>query len=102
LGDQAVLDDIRRAPFAGDQRIVAEVPPGVIGEVLRPALHLPLAAYLEALVIHQEDAARTFAVPVAERRDIDAFGTAMHRVRPGVAGELGDLAGLDYLDELRV
>src|SRR5688572_21959537 len=56
--DEAVLEHVRRAPFAGDERIMAEMPPCVIGELLRPAIDLPLAANIEGFVIHQENAAR--------------------------------------------
>src|SRR6202035_4422840 len=40
--DQPVLERVGRAPFAGDQSVVAEVPPGVISEILRSAIYLPL------------------------------------------------------------
>ena len=86
LGDEAVLERVGRAPFARDQRVVAEVPPRVIGEVLRPAIDLPVAAHVEGLVVHQEDAARRLAFAIAERRDVDALRAAMHRVRPRIAG----------------
>ena len=48
LRDQPVLEGVGRAPFAGDHGVVAEMPPDIIGEVLRPAIHLPLAAHVEA------------------------------------------------------
>ena len=38
---------------------------------------------------------------VAERGDVDALGPAVHGVRPRVAGPVGDLLGLDHLDDLR-
>ena len=50
----------------------------------------------------QEHAARALALAVAERGDIDAFGPAVHGVRPRVAGLLGHLLGLDHLDDLGV
>ena len=79
--DQAVLEGIGRSPLARDQRVVTEMPPGIICEMLRPAVDLPLAAHIERLVVHQEHAARSLALAVAQRRDIDAFRAAMHRVR---------------------
>ena len=101
LRDQAVLERVGRAPFAGDQRVVAEMPPGVVGEMLRAAIDLPLAAHVEGLVVHQEDAARALALAVAERRDIDAFRAAMDGVRARIAGLVGDLGRLDHLDDLQ-
>ena len=53
-------------------------------------------------MIDHEDAARRFAVLIAERDDIDAAGTAMDGVGPRVAGLLGNLFGLDHLHDLRL
>ena len=100
--DQPVLECVGRAPLAGDQRVVAEVPPGIISEILRPAIHLPLPEHVEGLVIHQEDAARSLALAVAEGGDIDALGAAMHRMRARVTGLVGDFVRLNHLDDLRV
>ena len=102
LRNEPVLERVGRAPFAGDHGVVAEMPPGVVGELLRPAIDLPAAERLEALVIHHEHAARRLAVLVAERRDVDAARPAMDGVRAGVAGLLGDLLRLDGLDELGI
>ncbi len=99
---EPVLERVGRAPFAGHHGVVAEMPPDVIGELLRPAIDLPAAERLEALVIHHEDAARRLAVRVAERRDVDAARPAMDGVRARVAGLLGDLLRLDHLDDLRL
>ncbi len=99
---EPVLECVGRAPFARHQGVVAEVPPDVVAQPLRPALHFPAAERLEALMIDHEDAARRLAVHAAERSDIDAAGTAMHRVRPGVAGFLRDLLGFDDFDDLRL
>ena len=95
LRDQPVLDHVGRAPLAGHHRVVAEVPPHVVGEVLRAAVDLPAAEHVEGLVVHHEDAARALALGVAERADVDAAGPAMHGVRPRVARPLGELGRLD-------
>ena len=100
LGHEPVLERVGRAPFAGHHGVVAEVPPGVVAELLRAAIDLPAAERLEALVVHHEDAARRLAVLVAQRRDIDAAGPAVHGVRARVAGLVGDLVRLDGFDEL--
>src|SRR5271166_287832 len=91
LGDEAVLECVGRAPFAGDHGVVAEMPPGVVAELLRSALDLPAAERLEALVIHDKDSARRLAVLVAERCDVDAAGPTMDRMRARVAGLVGNL-----------
>src|SRR5882672_12198634 len=39
--NKAILECIGRAPFARHHRVVAEVPPAVITELLRPAVDLP-------------------------------------------------------------
>ena len=62
LRDQPVLDHVRRAPLTGDHRVMAEVPPEIIGQILRSTIHLPLAKYIEGRVVQQEDAARSFTV----------------------------------------
>jgi len=78
------------------------MPPDVVAQPLRTALHFPTAERLEALVIDHEDAARCLAVLIAERSDIDAARTAMYGVGPRVAGFLRDLLGFDDFDDLRV
>src|SRR5213594_665131 len=67
----AVLDHLRRAPLAGDHRVVAEVPPEVVGEILRAAVELPATANLEAVVIDDEDAAWTVTGGGAKSADVD-------------------------------
>ena len=100
LADQAVLDHLRRAPLARDHGAVVEVPPEVVGELLRPAVGLPGALDREVLVVEQEDAAGPVAVGVAERGDVDPVRAAVDGVRAAVAGLAGDLVGLDHLHEL--
>src|SRR5262249_27278944 len=100
LRHQPILEGVRCAPFAGDHGVEAEVPPGVVAELLRPAVYLPASERFEGLVIHHEDTARGLAVFVTERGDVDAAGSAMHRMRPCVAGLLGDFLRLDHLYDL--
>ena len=83
-----------------DHGAEVEVPPEVVGELLRPAVGLPLALDREVLVVEQEHAAGPVALRVAERGDVDAVGAAVDRVRAAVAGLARDLVGLDDLDEL--
>ena len=100
--NQALLEGVGRAPFAGDHGVMAEMPPEVIGQFLRTAVHFPLTHDLETLRIEQENAARRLAFPVAERVDVDAFRTAMDGVQPGISRLFGHLLRLDDLDNLRV
>ena len=65
----AVLHHVRRAPLAGDHRVVAEVPPEVVGQLLlRPRSCSHAAPHLERLVIEHEDAAGAVAVCGARAR----------------------------------
>src|SRR5262245_21820923 len=80
FGNQSIFESVGSAPFAGDPSVVTEVPPGVVGKVRRSPIHLPLAAHFKRLVIHQENAARSLALAIAEGGDVDAVGPAMHGV----------------------
>ena len=82
-------------------RAEVEVPPEVVGELLRTAVGLPLALDREVVVVEQEHPAGAVALGVAERRHVDPVGPAVDGVRAAVAGLAGDLLGLDDLDELR-
>src|SRR5438132_5622618 len=98
--NQAVLDHVRRAPFAGDHRVVAEMPPEIVGEVLRPSVHLPLAEHVEGVVVEEEDPSWPLAVGRTERADVDSFWAAMDRMESRVAGAGEDLLRLDDPDQL--
>ena len=88
VGLQAGLDHVRRAPLAGEHGVEAEMPPEIVMENLRAAIHLPLAQHVERLAIQHEDAAGTVAVGRAKRADVEAFRSAMHRVA-GVSSSRG-------------
>ena len=102
FGNQTVLEGIRCSPLAGHHRVVAEVPPEIIGQFLGTAIDLPFAEDVEAFGIEQENPAGRLAFGVAESIDVDAFRSAVDRVHPGIAGFLGDLLGLDHLHDLRI
>ena len=55
LGLHPGLDHVRRAPLAGDHRVVAEVPPEVVVQVLLAAVDLPAAEHVEGVVVEHED-----------------------------------------------
>ena len=100
LADEPVLDHLRRAPLAREHRVVSEVPPEVVGQLLRAAVVLPGALDREVVVVEQEDAAGAVALGVAERGHVDPVGAAVDRVRAAVAGLARDLVGLDDLHDL--
>src|SRR5690242_12474695 len=101
LRHQSIFERVGRTPLAGYHGVEAEMPPSVVAKLLRPTIDFPAPERLEALVVHDEHATRRLAVLVAERRHIDAAGPAMHGVRPGVAGFVGELLRLDDLNNLR-
>src|SRR3984893_15338292 len=99
FGNESVFESVRRAPFAGDECIVAEVPPRIIGELLWAAVDLPAPEDVKAFVIHQEDAAGRLAFRVAEGRNINSIRTAIDRVWPRITGLLRDLFRFDHPDD---
>ena len=102
LRNEPVLERVGRSPFAGHHRVVAEMPPEIIGELLRAPVHLPLAEHVEAFGIEQEYAARRLALGVSERVHIDSLGAAMDGVHARIPGLFGDFLRLDDPDDLRI
>jgi len=103
LADHAVLDHRRGAPLAGHRDVLGDVPPQVVGQILRTAVDLPPAEHLERLVVQQRDTAGPLlAVRAAEAGQVDALRSTVEGVRPGVAGPLGQLLGLQHLDHRRL
>src|SRR5262249_35835295 len=101
LRHQSIFESVRRAPFAGDHGIEAEMPPRVVAKLLRAAIDFPAAERLEPLVIHGKDAARRRCTLASEPSHIYAARSAKHGVRRRVAGLLGEVLRLDDLDDLR-
>src|SRR5262249_4989428 len=98
-GVQAVLDHIGRAPLAGDHGVAAEMPPEIVGQLLRAAILLPRALDLETGVVEQENAARPIAIRRADSVDVDRVGAAMDSMGAAIAGLGVDLLRLDRLDD---
>src|SRR5574339_776011 len=86
LGYHAVLELVRLTPLAGDQRVLRDVPPEVIGELLVAAVELPGADHVEVEVVEHENATRP-AIPVrrADGIHVNSIGSAVDGVRPAVA-----------------
>src|SRR5829696_7431555 len=102
LGVEPALDHIRRAPLAGDHGVVAQVPPEVVGEVLWSPLDLPSSQRVEAFVVHDEYAPRSFAIGCTKSTHINALRAAMDGVGAAVARTLVHLVGFYHLDDARL
>src|SRR5579872_7151235 len=101
VGVDAVLHHVRRAPFACDRGVVAEVPPEVIGETLRAAVELPAALHGKRVVVDYEDTAWRVALRITQSAHVDPIRAAVDCVWPAVAGAFGDFLSPDRVHELR-
>ncbi len=98
----ALVHHVGRAPLAGDYGVEAQVPPEIVGQLLRAAVQFPLAHDVEAVLIHHEDSAGTVAVGRAEGARVNSLRPAMNRVRRGVAGARRQRFRLNHFDDLRL
>jgi hypothetical protein len=98
----AVLHHVRRSPFRGDHRVVPQVPPEVVRELLRPALLLPRPFQIKRLGVHEKDAAGAVAARRAERAAVHTVRPAVNSMGRAVAGLLDELFRLDHLYQLRL
>src|SRR5262245_13850810 len=96
---QPFLERVGSPPFAGDHRVVAEMPPEIIGQVLWSPVYLPLSKHIERFTIEQEDASWPTSFRRPQSADIDAFRPTMNGMGPGVAGAFHDLFRLDDFDD---
>src|SRR5215469_705851 len=96
LGVDARLDHLRRSPFAGDQGVVAKVPPEIVMQELRTTVNFPFAQNVETFRIENEDAARSIAGRRAESADKDSVWSTMNGVRTAVSGTRRDGFGLNH------
>src|SRR3954469_130718 len=102
LWNDAVFHHIRGAPFRGDHRVVSQVPPEIVGELLRTAILFPWPLQLERIRIHQENSAGSISIRRTERAPIDTVRTTVDGVRGGIAGFLDELLRLNHLHNLRL
>src|SRR5262249_54383489 len=100
LEAEPVFEHVGRAPFAADRNVVADVPPEVVGEVLRSAVDLPLSEDVETLVVEQEDAARSAAAARAHGGCVNGVGPTMKTGGAAGGGGAGQLPGFDHFDDL--
>src|SRR5918994_705250 len=80
LGVEPALDHVWRAPLAGDHGVVAQVPPEVVGEVLRSPIDFPAPQGIKAFVIHHEDTARAISIGGTKRAHINSLRAAVDGV----------------------
>src|SRR5678816_1303041 len=78
-----------------------QMPPEVVGQLLRTPVQLPFPEYVEAVVVHYEDPSRSIAVGCSKSAGVDSFRAAMNSVRRGVSGARGQRFRLDHLYDLR-
>src|SRR5262249_24632389 len=100
IGLHAVLDHVRSAPFAADQRVEPEVPPKIVMQKLRAAVDFPLTENLERLAIKHEDAAGALAVGISERTDVNRFRPTVNGMRTRIVGARENFLWLDDFDDL--
>src|SRR5580698_1607311 len=99
FGIEPGLDHVGRAPLACYQGVMSQMPPEVVGEILGPALDLPLSQNLEAVRIQNEDASGTFTIGSAECADENSVRAAVDGVRATVTGSLRERLRFDYFDD---
>src|SRR4029450_6701470 len=97
LRDDAVLDLVGRAPFAGQKRVVGEMPPKIVAKILGPAVHFPFSEDIKAKVIQQEDSGGAISVRRPQGADVNAIGSAVNGVRARIAGACKNLLRWDDL-----
>src|SRR5262249_47377882 len=84
-------------PLRSHHRVMPEMPPEVIRQMLRTAFLLPLPLERKRLRIHQKNSSRPVAAGRAKRAAIDSIRPAMNRMRRGVAGLLDEFLRFDHL-----
>src|SRR6266516_2352235 len=78
---QSVFDHVRRPPFAAQQRVESQMPPKIVMQKLRTAVHFPLPENFERFAVEHENAARAVAIRCSKRADVNALGPTVNRVR---------------------
>src|SRR4029434_663952 len=59
---QAIFEQLRRPPLAGNGHIVSEMPPEVIPQKLRATINFPAAQDLEVIMVQDKHSARSATV----------------------------------------
>src|SRR5215471_2668091 len=98
----AIFHHVRSAPFGGNHRVVPEVPPKIVSQVLWATILFPGSLQLKRIRIHQENASGAVSVGGSERTPVDGVRATMKCVRRSVAGLLDEFLRLDDLHNLRL
>src|SRR5438552_17308235 len=78
---QSTFNHVRRAPLAAQQGVETQMPPKIVMKKLWSTVHFPLAQNVECFAIEHENAARAVAIGRPERTHVNAFRSAVNRVR---------------------
>src|SRR6266403_4706908 len=100
IGLHTVLDHVRRAPFAAEQRVESQVPPKIVMQKLTATVDFPLTEDFERLTIEHENAAGALAVGISERANVNGFRPAVNRVRTRIIRARENFLRLDHFDDL--
>src|SRR6266403_1761861 len=100
IGLHTVLDHVRSAPFAAEQRVESEVPPKIVMQKLRAAVDFPLTEDFERLAIEHENAAGPVAVGISDRANVNGFRPAVNSVRARIIRARENFLRLDDFDDL--
>src|SRR5579862_6080540 len=99
---KAIFHHVRSAPFGRNHRVVSEVPPEIVSELLWATILFPRPFQLKRVRVHQENASRAVSASRSESASVDVVRPAMKGVRRRVAGLLDELFGLDHLHNFRL
>src|ERR1700704_1589213 len=78
------------------------MPPKIVMQKLRAAVHLPLTENLECFAIEHKNAARAVTIRCSKRTHVNAFRPAMNRVRPRIISARKNFFRFDYFHDLRL
>src|SRR6516225_7363581 len=98
----AVFYHVRRAPFGGNHRVMSQVPPEVVCQLLWATILFPGTLQLKRVRVHQENATGAVSASRSECAPVNAVRSTMKRVGRRVASLLYELFGLDHLHNLRL
>src|SRR5579862_3608418 len=98
----AIFHHVRSAPFRRDHRVVSEVPPEIVSQLLGATILFPRPFQLKGVRVHQENASGTVSASRTEGASVDRVRSTMKGVRRRVAGLLDELFGFDHLYNLRL
>src|SRR4030095_12321670 len=97
----SILDHVRSAPFAAEQRVESQVPPKIVMQKLIAAVDFPLTEDFECFAIEHENAARAIAIRISKRAYVNGFGTAVNGMRARIIRARENFFRLDDFNDFR-